>query len=568
MIWVGRRWLLLGLVLAATSACIALDDWLPDSAIGKPAATTAELTLLRDRADLIPLQRGDSVFVLRVQRAVRVRSYRELCDGLATRLSGVGDLYLGASNLPVLRSAAACSRILVVLPTLGSARDLPAGLEELVRVHPAVLVLAYGSAGEILQHFASVSTLVWVSGGAFAGRQQIALAAALQGVGPLTGRLREAIPGLADVGAGQSRFAVLRRSRLQGSGRHAELQVQLAALLDTQIRAAAFPGAVAMVTVGGEVVAEVARGRYSYEVAAKPVELHTRYDLASLTKVCATLPALAVLLENGAMHLDDRLSQWLPDFTGPAKSTVTLRQVAVHGAGVKPWAPFYRTLQGKSPFVEAATKQALVAAPLSQYQYSDLGMILLMAAIEQGAQQPMDEFVRRYVYPKLGVHAVFVPSGQRIPAAPTEQDAWRGRVIRGEVHDENAFAMGGVSGHAGLFGTAEDVARLGNAFLGGGGGLWKASTVRSLIRRVGLIQGSSRAIVWDTFEAGGSGGSLLSNQAFGHTGFTGTSVWCDPAGDVCMVLLTNRVHPSRQNTQIRGVRRAFCDLVVRCLKRT
>ncbi len=252
----------------------------------------------------------------------------------------------------------------------------------------------------------------------------------------------------------------------------------------------------------------------------------------------------------------------------PAKSTVTLRQLAVHGAGVKPWAPFYRTLRGKSAFVEAASQQALVAAPLSQYQYSDLGMILLMAAIEQVAQQPIDGFVRRYVYPKLGVHAVFVPAGHRIPAAPTEHDAWRGRVIRGEVHDENAFAMGGVSGHAGLFGTAEDVARIGNAFLGGGGGLWKASTVRSLTRRVGLIEGSTRAIVWDTFAAGGSGGSLLSSQAFGHTGFTGTSVWCDPAGDVCMVLLTNRVHPSRKNTQIRGVRRAFCDLVVRCLKRT
>lgn len=568
MIRLVLRRLVLGAVLAATSACIALEDQGSGPALAKPAAHSAELTLLRDRADLIPLQRADSVFVLRVQGSAEDRSYPGLWDSLRAVHSGVGDLYSGTSNLAVLRRAAASSRVLLVLPTSAVAGGLPSGLAELVQVHPAVLVVAFGTGGAVLQHFAAVSTLVWVSGETFPWRQQLAVADALQGLGSVTGRLQEAIPGVAESGAGQSLFPLLRRPGIRGSRRSAQLEMQIGALLDAQVRDGAFPGAVAMVTVGGELVAEVARGRHSYEVNSKLVDMQTRYDLASLTKVCATLPALALLLEKGSMHLDDRLGQWVPGFTGPAKSELTLRQVAVHGAGVKAWAPFYRKLQGKSAIVAAAASQALVAPPLSQYQYSDLGMILLMAAIEQAAQQPMDEFLGRFVYPHLGVHAVFVAAGQRIAAAPTERDPWRGRVLRGEVHDENAFAMGGVSGHAGLFGTAEDVARIGNAFLGGGGGLWKASTVRSLTRRVGLIQGSGRATVWDTFEAGGSGGSLLSPQAFGHTGFTGTSIWCDPAGDLCMVLLTNRVHPSRKNTKIRGVRRAFCDLVVRCLKRT
>jgi len=373
-------------------------------------------------------------------------------------------------------------------------------------------------------------------------------------------------PGLAEPGGQQSRFGVLARRLPASDSRSLGLSRRIARLLRAKIRERAFPGAVAIVTRRGEVLAEVAVGRHSYDAGSPAVTSATRYDLASLTKVCATLPALALLLDRDVLHLDDPVAQWVPTFAGLDKAEITLRQVSVHAAGLQAWMPFYKTLTGKAEVLQATAALPLGSRPLQQYKYSDLGPVLLMGVIEQAAQTSLEDLLYRQVYPALGVKAVFARTGSPIEAAPTEIDSWRGRTVIGEVHDENAYAMGGVSGHAGLFGTAEDVARIGNAFLGGGGGLWRAATVRDLVRRQGLVGGSSRAILWDTFQVGGSGGSKLSARAFGHTGFTGTSVWCDPATDLCMVLLTNRVYPTRKNPKIAAVRRAFCDLIADALE--
>ncbi len=339
-------------------------------------------------------------------------------------------------------------------------------------------------------------------------------------------------------------------------------------LLRKQVELGAFPGAVALVAHRGCVLVKVAVGRQTYTKGSAPITEDTVYDLASLTKVCATLPAMAVLLGRGTISLEDRLDKWVPEFRGAGKEAVTLRHLMVHSSGLPAYIRFFhKGVKGKANFIAACAKTELRYRPGEKKVYSDLGVILLMAVVQRASGKSLDRFVAEEIYPTLGVTACFGEAGVLVDAAPTENDPWRGRVVRGEVHDENAFAMGGVSGHAGLFGTASDVARIGQCFLDGGSGLFPPSLAAKLCRRDGMVTGSTRALLWDTFKKGESGGSRLSPGAFGHTGFTGTSVWCDPESGLCMVLLTNRVHPTRANRKISAARRAFHDLVADALAR-
>jgi CubicO group peptidase (beta-lactamase class C family) len=209
--------------------------------------------------------------------------------------------------------------------------------------------------------------------------------------------------------------------------------------------------------------------------------------------------------------------------------------------------------------------------PGTKSVYSDLGVILLGEILERVAGEPLDSFVRRRVLDPLGMKETrYLPGPELLPRiAPTENDPWRGRVVRGEVHDENAYALGGVAPHAGLFGTAPDLAKFAQMMLNGGvydhQRIVSRETVERFTRRADVPE-SSRALGWDTPSANSSAGELLSRRSFGHTGFTGTSMWMDPDRKLFVILLTNRVHPTRENNAIREVRRAVADAVVRALE--
>jgi CubicO group peptidase (beta-lactamase class C family) len=183
-------------------------------------------------------------------------------------------------------------------------------------------------------------------------------------------------------------------------------------------------------------------------------------------------------------------------------------------------------------------------------------------------KQPFPQAVQERVWTPLGMTGAFfnVGNGSALESPPTEASSERGGLVQGYVHDENAFAMGGVSGHAGMFATAEDVVRLGVCFLADGRGLWPSTLVESALLPQSKV-GSTRAIGFDLLEDGGFGGTKVPPGTFGHTGFTGTSLWCDPVHDVCVVLLTNRVHPTRDNNKIRDVRRQLHDLVLSVIDR-
>jgi CubicO group peptidase (beta-lactamase class C family) len=213
----------------------------------------------------------------------------------------------------------------------------------------------------------------------------------------------------------------------------------------------------------------------------------------------------------------------------------------------------------------------LESSPGTKAVYSDLGLILLGDIIEKLAAKPLDQLAAARIFQPLGItHTFFNPKLQWKKAiAPTENDPWRGRLVRGEVHDENAFAMGGVSAHAGLFGNTGDLAAFCQMLLNGGvydhQRIVRRSTLETFVARQNFPEGSSRALGWDTPSNGSSAGSLLSPNSFGHTGFTGTSVWIDPTRKLFIILLTNRVHPTRENNAIREARRLVADGVVKAV---
>jgi uncharacterized protein YbbC (DUF1343 family)/CubicO group peptidase (beta-lactamase class C family) len=342
-------------------------------------------------------------------------------------------------------------------------------------------------------------------------------------------------------------------------------------LLESYRERGAFPGGVLAVGYKRELVHLNPFGRLTYAADAPPVTADTLYDLASLTKVVATTTMAMILVDEGRLDLDRRVQEFLPGFQGPGKDVVTVRHLLTHSSGLEALAPFFREIRGREAYLERIQAMDLVYPTGSRSVYSDPGIILLGAILEQVAGQPLETFVRERVFKPLGMREIRFrpPPGLRSRIAPTEEDPWRGHLVHGEVHDENAFAMGGVAPHAGLFGTAGDLARFAQMLLNGGvldgRRIVSRETVELFTRRAG-IPGSTRALGWDTKSAeGSSAGTLFSERSFGHTGFTGTSLWIDPERRLYVILLTNRVHPTRENNLIREVRPAVADAVVRAL---
>jgi CubicO group peptidase (beta-lactamase class C family) len=335
-----------------------------------------------------------------------------------------------------------------------------------------------------------------------------------------------------------------------------------------------FPGGVVAVGKDGALVHLRPFGRLTYAKDAPEVQADTIYDLASLTKVVVTTTVAMILVDEQKLDLSKRVIEFLPGFVGGAKDRVTVRQLLTHSAGLAWWAPLYKELEGKEAYLRRIQAMDLEYEPGTKSVYSDLGLILHGEILERVAGEGLESYARRRILVPLGMKDTLYrpPPGLRPRIAPTEEDPWRGRLLRGEVHDENAYALGGVAPHAGLFGTAGDLARFAQMLLNGGvlehHRVVSRAALELFTRRAG-VPGSSRALGWDTPSENSSAGTLFSARSFGHTGFTGTSLWVDPERRLFLVLLTNRVHPSRERdprgAAIREVRAAAADAVVHAL---
>ena len=350
------------------------------------------------------------------------------------------------------------------------------------------------------------------------------------------------------------------------------LRDSVRAVLDRARADSAFPGAFAVIGNRDGVLVEYGVGTLDWAPSPRPDE-NTLWDMASLTKVVGMTSAMMQLTEAGKVDLDAPVQRYLPEFRGPNKELVTVRHLLTHSSGLPAWRPLYKETTTPEAARALAVATALDTLPGIRMVYSDLGAIILGQIVETVSGERLDEYLTRHVFGPLRMTSTqYRPGRELLPRiAPTEFDPWRQRKIHGEVHDENAFALGGVSAHAGLFSTGHDVARLTRMYLNGGTLDGARIASAETIRRFTTVQDSTlsnRALGWETPNGANSAGHVLQRPAFGHTGFTGTSIWVDPSRNLFIILLTNRVNPTRQNLRIGGVRTSLADVVARVFDRS
>ncbi|MGH9710361.1 MAG: serine hydrolase domain-containing protein, partial [Candidatus Acidiferrales bacterium] len=305
----------------------------------------------------------------------------------------------------------------------------------------------------------------------------------------------------------------------------------------------------------------------------------TIYDVASLTKPIVTTSAIMMLVTEGRVDLDAPLPRYLPEWVSGRnvgqqpewRKRVTVRELLLHTSGLPAHREFYQDTKGQNAILKRANTEPLVAEPGTKVEYSDLGFMLLGEIVERLTGETLNQFAHEEIFASLGMnHSYFnPPRALRAQIAPTENDAaFRKRQLQGEVGDANAFAMGGIAGHAGLFSTAQDISAFAQMMLNGGmyaqGRIFTHAIIDQFTARVG-VGNSARTLGWDVPTENSSSGHYLSQRAYGHNGFTGTSIWIDPEKELFVILLTNRVYPSAANDKIRQVRPALHDAIIEAL---
>jgi CubicO group peptidase (beta-lactamase class C family) len=312
-------------------------------------------------------------------------------------------------------------------------------------------------------------------------------------------------------------------------------------------------------------------GRFTYDPGSTKVSAGTIYDLASLTKVLCTATMAMLLLEQGTFDAEMRVLDIVPEFGGadPRRGDVTLAHLLAHSSGLPAYVRLYEQARDAVHLVQLACQVPLQAAPGERAEYSDIGFIILGVALERIAGEPLNAFFAREIAIPLGIERTrFCPPASWTKFIPPSLDdrEFRRRVVRTEVNDENAWVMGGIAAHAGLFGTARDLARFAACLLERGRPiLHHPETLERFTRRQPSPPGTSRTLGWDTPTPPSQSGRYFGKRAFGHLGYTGTSLWIDPERKLTVTLLTNRTWPDRHNPRIKTVRPAFHDAIVEAL---
>ena len=546
----------------------------------------ASVTLVKDDPSQVPLDvRGiRSGHLIIVSTRPSRAAAADLEDHLRTRLDSLEvdrlSPDLAPSQLNHVKNRAGKADLCVValhvpLVTgtgrLGLPPLLTDWLKALVGVKPSALLISLGDPYLIRQ---LVFFPTYLCAYSHVATSQRAVVKALFGEIPVGGRLPVSIPGVADRDAGLRREAlpmVLGRVRPDASNPSRRdlraLQTRLQRLVRRFIDLQAFPGASLAVGYRETLLVGRGYGRLDYTSTSAPASLHTVYDLASLTKVVCTTTLAMQACDRRLIDPEERLSRYFPEFQEGQKQQVALKHLLTHSSGLPAHVPLYAHAGGKEDILRRIVETPLEYEPGSRSLYSDLGFILLGAVVERACGDSLDKLAQEQIFRPLGMHRTCFhpPSDWRPRIAPTEMDPWRKRLLRGEVHDENACAMGGVAAHAGLFGTTADLAVFCQALLNGGvynhRRIVKRTTLETFTRRQARPAATSRALGWDTPSPDSSAGSRLSPQSYGHTGFTGTSLWIDPRRRLFIAFLTNRVHPSRNNTGIQSARREVADTV-------
>jgi len=348
-------------------------------------------------------------------------------------------------------------------------------------------------------------------------------------------------------------------------------------VVEAAIKDQAFPGATLAIGYRGRVSLH-AFGKLTYDAKSPDVSINTMYDIASLTKVVATNTLVAKLAEGDfpvPIDLDARVERYLPEWaSGPQpewRHRVTVRHLLTHTSGLPPFKEYWRTSKSKQDTLDKIFAETLDYEPGTKEVYSDLGIILMAEIIERLTGKPLDVLAREFIFSPLAMsNSIYNPPKKKWSTiAPTEIDnQYRHHLIQGEVHDEHAAAIVGVSGHAGVFSTAPDLAAFCQMLINGGvyahQRILRRSTISEFTTPQQLSSGT-RTLGWAVPTEGGSSGHFFSPHSFGHTGFTGTSIWIDPDRQLFVVFLANRVYPTRENQKHIKVRPALHDAIMQSL---
>jgi CubicO group peptidase (beta-lactamase class C family) len=352
---------------------------------------------------------------------------------------------------------------------------------------------------------------------------------------------------------------------------------KISALLEYGAVERVFPGAVLLVASGGKIEFIKETGYLSASDSAIKVKKDTIFDLASLTKPAATSLAIMGLVDKNIIGLDQSISEFLPLSLKDEKKHITVRLLLSHSAGLPEWKPYYLELvkypleKRKDILRKMILEEPLKYSPGKDFEYSDLGFMLLEWIIEQSTGKKMDQHISEEYYRPLKLKQTFfsqqTPLFSKDKIAATENCQWRKKVIHGVVHDENAYALGGYSGHSGLFGDVHDLYiimdMLRGHFILERSDFFKPETLKAFFKKQDIVKGSTWALGWDTPSPGeSSSGKYFSANSIGHLGFTGTSIWMDLDKDILVIFLCNRVHPSRDNIRIRSFRPELHDAVM------
>ncbi|HEV7993416.1 MAG TPA: serine hydrolase [Gemmatimonadaceae bacterium] len=350
-------------------------------------------------------------------------------------------------------------------------------------------------------------------------------------------------------------------------GMDPELPARIDSIVAVAINEGVAPGAAVAVGRFGRLVHLKGYGAIDYAAGAPAVDPTTLYDMASLTKVVATTTAAMILEDEGKLDVSRPVHSYVPELDAPDKAGITVRQILTHRGGFEAFAPLHRQFRGRAEYLAQINARPLTSVPGTQMVYSDWDFILMQAVVERITGTTLDAFVASRVFGPLAMSSArFTPDTADAVllrhVAVTAMDSVRG-LIHGVVHDPNAWAMGGVAGHAGLFASARDLATFAQMMLNGGTYAGTRIVKQQTLARWTAVQDptSSRGLGWDTPSAVSSAGRYFSPRSFGHTGFTGTSIWVDPERSLFVIILSNRVNSHGESTRHTQLRRDLADAV-------
>jgi beta-N-acetylhexosaminidase len=542
------------------------------------------ITLLRDDQHILPLDSTKPQRVLLVaisgdsdpypagnlEGEIRGRADSLNVVRMDTRFVLAGTMKLPPPDTYDVAIAAIFVRVADRKGSVGLPDDEAAVVDRLLAAGKPVVVACFGSP-YLVERFPAAKT--WIAAFSTVDVAQWAMGRALFGQVPVGGRFPVHVPGVAALGAGLDLPANPMELKEASSQEENGLQPAFD-VLDRAVADHAFPGGVLAVGYKNKLIVH-GFGRQTYDAKSPAVNVDTIYDAASLTKSVVTTTLVAMQVEAGRLGLDWPVGRYIPEWNeGPNpdwRRTVTIRNLLTHTSGLPAHEDYFLKLHSKQEFIAAICREPLEYQPGTKTIYSDLGFILLGEILERATGKTVDQLARQQIFGPLDMNStMFNPPQNLLPRiAPTEEDkSYRKRLVHGVVHDENAYAMGGIAGHAGMFTTAGDLAAFCQMLLNGGIYGHHRLLTRAMVAQFTApapLADNTRTLGWMTPTPNSSSGRYFGPRSFGHLGYAGTSIWIDPDRQLFVILLTNRVYPTRENNKITAVRPAVHDAVMESL---